>query len=251
MILRKLRSLGYLINWYILAFVSFLKGHGKYYCPCCGEKIKYYKPYGTYRLRLNAECPKCGAAERDRIEKLFYIKKLSLSGSVLHFAPERIQFDFFSKNNSICYYMPVDINEQAFGVKQKEDITELSFKDDYFDYIVCNHVIEHIKDDEKAIRELSRVLKPNGKVIITVPYDKDNVTLEESWINTDKLRIKYYGEADHQRMNGIDFEDKLARNGLVGEKVYADFLLDGEMKAAGLKKEEFFFLCKKGIEIAT
>ncbi|MBI5391540.1 class I SAM-dependent methyltransferase [Candidatus Woesearchaeota archaeon] len=46
---------------------------------------------------------------------------------------------------------------------------KLKFKDNYFDFIVCADVLEHIPEDQKAVDEIARILKPNGFLFITVP----------------------------------------------------------------------------------
>ncbi len=232
----------------VLILCSFIYGGLQYECPCCNRKVHYFMPYGTHKLRINAECPICRAAERDRIEMLYYKKANPIYGRVLHFAPERTQYAYLESLSLAgkIDYLTVDINENAYGVKKKEDICSLSFENESFDCIICNQVLEHINDDEKAISEMGRVLKHDGVAVITVPIDIKNVTLEEEWINTDSLRIKYYGEADHKRMNGIDFEEKLYKNGIKGEKKYSkDFLSKKEMRKYGLKENEFFFICRK------
>ena len=213
-------------------------------CPCCNSKVKFYKPYGTKKLRMNAECPYCRAAERDRIEAL-YLKKIQIdkSSTVLHFAPERWLHDYFTKLE-IEKYWPVDIDENMEGVKLKVDITSIPFEDNFFDIIICNQVLEHVLDAEKAMQELARVLKTTGYAIITVPIDEKKQTLEREEYNTDYLRIKYYGEANHVRKYGNDFPSILKRNGLLSEKVYAKNLSDN-LRINGLKKDEYFWICKK------
>ena len=143
-------------------------------------------------------------------------------------------------------YLPVDICEDVPMVRKKVDITDIDFEDDSFDFIICHHVLEHVSDAERAIREVSRVLTKSGYAIITVPIDGKHPTLEEKWIDTDALKIKYYGEANHMRMFGNDFADILYRNGMIAKKIFAGSFLDKEsLFKAGLKANEFFWLCKK------
>ena len=49
------------------------------------------------------------------------------------------------------------------------DALNLPFKDESFDRIICSEVMEHVRDDNLACRELTRVLKKNGRIAITVP----------------------------------------------------------------------------------
>lgn len=57
---------------------------------------------------------------------------------------------------------------------RNEDFTNLSFADDQFDYIVSLEVLEHIPDYQKALRESFRTLKPNGKFLFTVPFNRNS-----------------------------------------------------------------------------
>lgn len=232
-------------------FVSRILGGGRngYVCPCCEKNIPYYKPYGTRNLRINAECPICRAAERDRVERLWLNRELDRIPElrILHFAPERNQYNFISKINKENYW-PVDIDEKIDMIRQVEDITKISFGDGTFDLIICNQVLEHVSEANIAMQELSRVLKDDGVCLITVPIDEQHETLENAEINTDVLRIKYYGEANHVRMYGNDFDNILLSNGLKGTKIFARDLCERKLlRKAGLKQNEYFWLCKKYI----
>lgn len=230
-------------EYYVRILLSAISMKGKGECPCCKEKIRYYKPYGTKKLRTNAECPKCRAAERDRIERI-WLEKQNWGGGedVLHFAPEAGQYEYLSKK--FINYWPVDIDSNMKNIKKVEDITNISFEDDTFDLIICNQVLEHVIQDEKSIRELARVLRKNGRCLITVPIDDNNPTLCEEWINTTALRIKFYGEDNHVRMYGNDFDKVLLKNGLKSKKIYAKDLANTEsLVKAGLKKDAYFWLC--------
>lgn len=240
------------------AFVSISKIRGRKLnrrCPVCTKLVRYYKPYGTKKLRFESECPRCScrAAERDRIEMSWYRIKnskgdlINANTRLLHFAPEIGQYKYFIKELKLgTNYLTVDICEDIPMVRKKVDITDIDFDDDSFDFIICNQVLEHVSEVERAIREVSRVLAKDGHAIITVPIDEKHPTLEEKRINTDALRIKYYGEANHVRMFGYDFADILYRNGLIAKKIFAGSFLDKEsLFRAGLKASEFFWLCRK------
>lgn len=247
MFLYKLKKYQRLLQYQVLKLLSAAVGiAGGRICPCCHRKTLYYKPYGTRQLRMDAECPWCRGAERDRLEA-FFLREFSINSStrILHFAPERCQYLFFNKLQ-LQDYWPVDIDPKIDMIRKTEDITALSFLEDFFDLIICNQVLEHVPECSRAISELARVLKKDGVCVITVPIDEEHKTLEEAWIDTDELRIKYYGEANHVRMFGNDFEQILKRSGLNGRKIYAMDLLDRkERRKAGLKKKEYFWLCTK------
>ena len=128
---------------------------------------------------------------------------------VLHFAPEPVFYEQFSSHKDIEYWS-VDLNPNAFGVKKVVDITNITFEDNKFDLIMCNHVLEHIPDDKKAMSELYRVLKPQiGIAFLNVPVFNIPKTFENPEYNTPELRSKHYGQADHVRAYGLDYVDRL------------------------------------------
>lgn len=240
---RLLRALIRNVQYIIFVSASYIITRGGV-CPCCNSKVRFYKPYGTKKLRMNAECPYCRGAERDRIEALYFRRiQLSKSSSILHFAPERWLYNYFTRLD-LENYLPVDIDESVEGIKQRVDITQIPFRDNSFDIIICNQVLEHVLNAEKAMQELARVLKTTGYAIITVPIDEKATTLEKKEYNTDYLRIKYYGEANHVRMYGNDFSSILKKNGLLAKKVYAKHL-SPSLRIYGLKKNEYFWFCQK------
>ena len=74
----------------------------------------------------------------------------------MHFAPEK-QIEKKIRSNKKMIYITADI--EAGRADRVEDITHISFPDKYFDYIICNHVLEHIKDEKAAFMELKRCIK--------------------------------------------------------------------------------------------
>ena len=86
--------------------------------------------------------------------------------SVLHIAPERV-FEKKLKQLKNLDYITADLDPGRAMVQM--DITNISYEDNFFDVILCSHVLEHIPDDRKAMRELYRVLKPGGLGNFTGP----------------------------------------------------------------------------------
>ena len=96
----------------------------------------------------------------------------------------------------------------------------LPFKENYFDLILCNHVLEHIEDDYKALNELYRVIKNKGTLIAQVPLDKNlKTTFENKEIKNRRDRNKYFGQYDHLRVYGLDFYNRLSNSGFKPKKV--------------------------------
>ena len=116
--------------------------------------------------------------------------------------------------------------------------------------VVCNHVLEHIPDDTKAMQELYRVLAPGGTAILQVPYDADRTTtFEDNTITDPKERAKIFGQYDHVRVYGMDYFDKLAEIGFKVEALnYSAKLSEEEMNTYRLAKGELLPVCKKLVD---
>lgn len=195
-------------------------------CYICNNEFESFNPNGKsegiflqYHViggghRDNCYCPSCQCMDRERW--LYFVLKNYTNifvgkGNVLHFAPEYYISRFISDNKSIDYYS-CDIEPgRAMHIV---DITNIQFKNNFFDFIIFNHVMEHIKDEKKAIKEIKRVLKKDGKCIFSFPICFDNKTFEDKKIETSEDRLKYYGQEDHVRLYGNDFAKRFEKYGL-------------------------------------
>ena len=115
--------------------------------------------------------------------------------------------------------------------------------------IICNHVLEHIPDDTKAMQELFRVMAPGGMGIFQVPYDRNRtITFEDNTITDPKERAKIFGQYDHVRVYGMDFFEKLASVGFEVNAVnYTSTLSDTTIEKYRLPKGELLPVCKKSL----
>jgi len=150
----------------------------------------------------------------------------------------------FRASNKINY-INGDLNPLVADTKI--DITDIKFENNFFDFIICNHVLEHVKDDKKAIRELFRVLKTNGEAILQVPISKySKETLEDSSIITLEEREKIFGQKDHVRIYGKDYQKRLENAGFVVNlyDIKKDLNIRNTEKY-GLNKEEILYIGKK------
>ena len=129
----------------------------------------------------------------------------------------------------------------------KADICNLPFSDNEFDVILCNHVLEHIPDDIKAMKELYRVLKSGGFGVFQIPQDLSReTTFEDHTITDKKERAKIFGQYDHVRMYGLDYFDKLRTVGFKVEEVdYTTTLSDEDITRFCLAKGEIIPVCFK------
>jgi ubiquinone/menaquinone biosynthesis C-methylase UbiE len=156
---------------------------------------------------------------------------------VLHFAPEQSFYKRFKRMPNLDY-TTTDLNSPLADVKA--DICHLPFQDNAFDIIFCNHVLEHIPDDTKAMQELYRVLKPNGFGVFQIPQDLNREkTFEDNSITDKKERAKIFGQYDHVRIYGRDYFDKLRSVGFKVEEVdYTNKLSEDDIFKYCLQKGE-------------
>ncbi len=184
----------------------------KFECPICNGKFKTFLPGGMNNLRQNSKCPRCRSLERHRLIWLFLKNRTNFFTTrlkLLYIAPEYCFRRNLQRFKNI-QYISIDLENPIAMMKM--DITDLKFNDSSFDCVLCLHVLEHIEDDRKAMKELYRVLKPNGWAILQVPILRDK-TFEDPSIKIREQRLKYFGQEDHVREYGLDFKDRLKKAG--------------------------------------
>jgi len=191
---------------------SFVLSGDKFLCPLCNKSFKKFLPYGANPIRQNVCCPCCGSLERHRLlwlvlQSMWNEDKLSSSGNLLHVAPEPVFQDKFIK---MFDYISIDLD--GSNAMKAMDITDLKFKDEEFDVVICNHVLEHVINDKKAISEMYRVMKYGAWGSIQVPM-KGSITDEDFTVTDPAEREKRYGQCDHVRQYGSDYVDRLKEAG--------------------------------------
>ena len=219
----------------------------KYTDPIDGSSFRKFLSYGYNKIRKNALSPSTFSLERHRLlwlylqnETDFFEKKMK----VLHFAPEAAFLKKFKKLKNISYDT-IDLDSPLADIKA--DICDLPIKNDSYDFILCNHVLEHILDDNKAMKELYRVLKKGGTGIFQVPLNMSNKQTYEDFTITDpKERNKAFGQYDHVRVYGMDFFERLKNVGFKVEKCeYTSKLSEEEKTKYCLPKKEIIPVCRK------
>jgi SAM-dependent methyltransferase len=125
--------------------------------------------------------------------------------TMLHVAPESCLVQQL-RDRLGATYITADLLDSRVMVQM--DITAIPYPDASFDVIYCSHVLEHIPDDRKAMREFRRVLKPDGWAVLTVPITADT-TIEDPVIVDPAERLRLFGQADHVRRYGPDYVDRL------------------------------------------
>ncbi|NUY81684.1 class I SAM-dependent methyltransferase [Flavobacterium sp. MAH-1] len=190
--------------------ISILLSGDKFTDPIDGKSFRKFLPYGYGKQRENVLSPSTLSLERHRLLWL-YLKEetdfFTAPKKVLHFAPEQAFYKLFREQKNLDY-TTTDLFSPLADVKA--DICDLPFNDNQYDLILCNHVLEHIPDDTKAMQELFRVMKPGGMGIFQIPQDlKREHTFEDDSITDPKQRAEIFGQYDHVRVYGRDYFDKL------------------------------------------
>ena len=207
------------LSYVIRPFIAFYLKGNKYTDPIDNKSFRKFLPYGYEVQRQNVLSPSTLSLERHRLLWLYLTNETNFFTSkkkVLHMAPEQCFLSRFKKLNH--EYITADIDSPIADVKA--DIVNLPFTDNSFDVVLCNHVLEHIQDDTKAMKELFRVMKKGGMGIFQVPQDLNrDVTFEDNSITDPKERAKIFGQYDHVRVYGRDYFDKLRSVGFKVEEV--------------------------------
>jgi SAM-dependent methyltransferase len=241
------RTLLIRLSFVVRPFVAFFMRGETYVDPIDGNSFRKFLPYGYEKVRENVLSPSTLSLERHRLFWL-YLKNnttfFSEKHKVLHFAPEQAFVKRFRKMKNL-EYVTTDLNSPIADVKA--DICNLPFTDNEFDFIICNHVLEHIPDDKKAMQELYRILSPGGTAILQVPYEASRTTtFEDDSITNPKERARIFGQYDHVRVYGMDFFDKLSAVGFSVEAVdYTATLSDVDIDKYRLAKGELLPVCSK------
>lgn len=240
----------------------------KHYCPLCRHNIayfnhipfellemadKYQSPYPMFSFEtiniFKYTCPACGANDRDRLFVMYIEKRLKDTPAgkkynLLDIAPSRLRN--YLKGRGDINYRSCDL--YCEDVDDMLDITDMSlYEDNRFDIFVCSHVLEHVKDDKKAMRELYRVLKPGGWGIAMVPINTSiEETFEDDNITSVADKWKYYGQDDHVRMySKKGFVRNLEEAGFKVNQLGIDYFGSAEFEKCGIHPRSVLYIVEK------
>lgn len=236
------------IRIYLNILISPVYSGHRFYCICCKKSFRIFFSKGNIK-RKNAQCPYCGSLERTRTLALYLQNETDIftveHPKILHIAPEYSLFRILNKLNA--EYVDGDINP-AYA-RNVIDITDIHFPDNYFDLIICSHVLGHVPDEATAVKELKRVLSFEGEAIIMTVLDLNAaVTLEDTTVVSAQERLNKYGEPDLCRLHGMDFKERLVKGGFKVEPI--DYRKrfsqeENERFSLGDGKREIIFSCRK------
>ena len=205
--------------WYV--------GRGKE-CPLCGCRRRKFLPYGYVSPREDALCPRCLALERHRLLWLWLIRESDLGRGamalprLLHIAPEVALMRKFSKMyaSQPLDYITADLESPLADMHF--DIQQIPLPDGQFDAVICNHILEHVESDIRALKEMHRIMRPGGLGVMLVPVDYSReTTFEDDTITDPRQRAEVFGQYDHRRVYGKDSPQRLSAAGF--EAVEIDY----------------------------
>jgi SAM-dependent methyltransferase len=198
----------------------------RYECVFCGGLFKKLLPRGLDHgvlyekhvvgggVRENAFCPRCLSYDRERLVYL-YLKNctdlLQRPSRVLHVAPERQLLRVLRRHEGLSITTG---DLMTGGVDVRLDVTDIQFPENSFDLVLCNHVMEHVPDDRKAMREILRVLKPGGLALLQTPISTILTSTDEDLSDLPAAeRERRFGQCDHCRIYAMDYADRLRESG--------------------------------------
>jgi SAM-dependent methyltransferase len=206
-------------------------------CKICNKRLRKF-------IQLENDdklCPNCGSLARNRrLWDILSSKFLNEKLNILDFSPSRCLYRILKNNPSITY-SSTDLSGD-FLSDHKFDITNIDSQNETYDLIICYHILEHVENDNQAIKELYRILKPKGVCIVQTPFKQGDI-YEDFSIRSDEGRIKYFGQSDHVRIYSVQgLKERLTDHGFQVEiKEYSE----DANNIYGYPKEEFVLFCKK------
>lgn len=234
-ILKKIRSVIYLIT----------HAGNERECPLCGANYSRFGKGGVEK-RDDAQCMNCGSLERHRFLWLYLQREMNIGQqknlAVLHLAPEK--YLEYKLRKLSWKYVTADL--EGNNVDLRIDITDTPFEKHSFDLILCSHVLEHVNNDRKALIEILRILKADGKALIIIPVERES-TFEDPSVTEPEERLKIFGQLDHVRIYGADFINKLIESGFkVKTYLPKDLFSEDEQIKYGIKIEsDRLYICSK------
>lgn len=218
----------------IRGVVSLAYRGSEYYCNICDTNLRKFVTLENG----NRLCPNCGSLPRTR--RLWELIRSDLEGkTLLHFSPSSSMKQNIAKSD-VKKYITTDY-EDEFQAEEQYDIQNIELDDNSVDRIICFHILEHIPDDKKAMKELYRILKKEGLCYIQTPFKEGEIYENES-ITTPEGRLEHFGQEDHLRIYSVTgLKQRLEEAGFgVEVKIF-----ENDNNVNGFEKQEIVLLAKK------
>lgn len=239
-------------GWIVPVVGLLYLGKGKQ-CPLCGCQRRKFLPYGYVTPRENALCPNCLALERHRLLWLWLVRESDIGRGamalpkMLHIAPEVALMRKFKKMYASTpdRYITADLESPLADMHF--DVQQIPLEAESFDAVICNHIMEHVEDDGKALRELYRILRRGGWGVILSPVELEREkTFEDDTITDPAERTRIFGQYDHRRIYGRDYAARLSEAGFeVYDIDYKNELSKAEQELYALPADHLYIVCKQ------
>ena len=193
-------------------------------CPICGAERRRFLPYGYGTVREDALCPSCLSLERHRLLWFYLMDKhrdcIKELPTILHIAPEVCLVKQFKKMYSLQPQSYITADLESPLADMHFDIQDIPLEENSIDIVICNHILEHVESDLKALKEIYRILRPGGMGVVLAPIDYSReTTFEDDTITDPKQRAEIFGQYDHRRIYGKDYLNRLQAAGFEAEEI--------------------------------
>ena len=239
-------------GWIVPVVGLLYLGKGKQ-CPLCGCQRRKFLPYGYVSPRENALCPNCLSLERHRLLWLWLVRESDIGRGamalpkMLHIAPEVALMRKFKKMYASTPDRYVTADLESPLADMHFDVQQIPLEAESFDAIICNHIMEHVEDDGKALRELYRIMRRGGWGVILSPVELEREkTFEDDTITDPAERTRIFGQYDHRRIYGRDYAARLREAGFeVYDIDYKNELSKAEQEPYALPADHLYIVCKQ------
>lgn len=239
-------------EWIVPVVGLLYLGKGKQ-CPLCGCQRRKFLPYGYVTSRENALCPNCLSLERHRLLWLWLVRESDIGRGamalpkMLHIAPEVALMRKFKKMYASTPDRYVTADLESPLADMHFDVQQIPLEAESFDAIICNHIMEHVEDDGKALRELYRIMRRGGWGVILSPVELEREkTFEDDTITDPAERTRIFGQYDHRRIYGRDYAARLREAGFeVYDIDYKNELSKAEQELYALPADHLYIVCKQ------
>ena len=239
-------------GWIVPVVGLLYLGKGKQ-CPLCGCQRRKFLPYGYVTSRENALCPNCLSLERHRLLWLWLVRESDIGRGamalpkMLHIAPEVALMRKFKKMYASTPDRYVTADLESPLADMHFDVQQIPLEAESFDAIICNHIMEHVEDDHKALSELYRIMRRGGWGVILSPVELEREeTFEDDTITDPAERTRIFGQYDHRRIYGRDYAARLREAGFeVYDIDYKNELSKAEQELYALPTDHLYIVCKQ------
>lgn len=191
---------------------AFFYSGNQFQCNICEKRLKQFVATKNHDFL----CPNCGSLQRNR--RLWHLLEnefLQPNIKILDFSPSRCLYRKLKMNEAITYHS-TDLSGD-FIADFQFDITNLAIADNTYDLVICYHILEHIAEDSKAMRELFRIMKPGANALVQTPFKEGEIYENDAIVSANE-RLKHFGQEDHVRIYSVEgLKYRLAQCGFLVE----------------------------------